>query len=292
MKDDVESPLHVADWQSETCRVLAGRTDAGLVVLCDHAGNAFPPGYGTLGLPADQLRRHIAYDIGAAAVTTGIARLLDAPAVLSRYSRLLIDLNRGIDDPTLIMRLSDGAVIPGNRHLPAEEREARIARYWRAYHDAIDRVIDRCIASGAVPVILSVHSFTEAWRGVARSWHAGVLWDSDPRLPEPLLAALHGEKDLIVGDNQPYTGRLIGDCMWRHGSQRGLAHAIIEIRQDLIREPEGQAGWAERLARIMRAILVDASLRARLSRIEHHGSPANQPALRQEPRTSVTGDAW
>lgn len=279
MKDDGRPPPHIEAWESETCRVLAGRADAGAVVLCDHAGNAFPPGYGTLGLPSDQLQRHIAYDIGGAAVAEGIARHLGAPAVLSRYSRLLIDLNRGTDDPTLIMRLSDGAVIPGNRHLPEEERERRITHYWRPYHAAVDRVIDHCIAGGSVPALLSVHSFTEVWKGARRPWHAGVLWDSDPRLPEPLLAALRAEGDLTVGDNQPYTGRLVGDCMWQHGTQRGLAHAIIEIRQDLIRDPVGQAAWAERLARIIGGILGASDVRRRLGRNEPHGVLAEQPPL-------------
>ena len=128
--------------------ILPGRADAGLILLCDHADNAMPPGYGSLGLPPEQLKRHIAYDIGAAGVTRALAAAMGAPAVMTRYSRLLIDPNRGADDPTLIMRLSDGAVIPGNRRLDAAEREKRMRLYYRPYHQAIDAVIDRCIASG------------------------------------------------------------------------------------------------------------------------------------------------
>src|SRR5690606_3404544 len=133
----------IAAVEAESFSVVPGRADAGLILLCDHAGNAFPPEYGTLGLPEGQLRRHIAYDIGAAAVTRAVAAALGVPAVLTRFSRLLIDPNRGADDPTLIMRLSDGAVIPGNRHLDAAERERRAARYYRPYHNAIEDVIER-----------------------------------------------------------------------------------------------------------------------------------------------------
>ena len=245
---------------TETFAVLRGRADAGLLLLCDHAGNAFPPEYGTLGLPESQLKRHIAYDIGAAEVTRRLSEALGAPAVMTRYSRLLIDPNRGEDDPTLIMRLSDGAIVPGNRVMTEAEREKRIRLYYRPYHDAIDHVLDRCIATGVIPAILSVHSFTESWKGTSRPWHAGVLWGEDDRLAAPLFEALGAENDLIVGANEPYAGQLEGDTLWKHGTQRGLAHAIIEIRQDLIRDEKGQAAWAERLVRIMRALLARPDL--------------------------------
>ncbi len=246
---------------SDSFVILPGPADAGLLLLCDHAGNAFPPEYGTLGLPESQLKRHIAYDIGAAEVTRLMSEALAVPAVMTRYSRLLIDPNRGEDDPTLIMRLSDGAIVPGNRIITAEEREKRVRLYYRPYHEAIDRVLDRCIGSGVAPAILSVHSFTESWKGVSRPWHAGVLWgDHDDRLAAPLLEALCAENDLIIGANEPYVGQLEGDTLWKHGTKRGLAHAIIEIRQDLIRDPKGQAAWAERLVRIMRGLLTRPDL--------------------------------
>jgi predicted N-formylglutamate amidohydrolase len=235
--------------------ILPGRADAGLILLCDHAGNAVPPGYGSLGLPPAQLRRHIAYDIGAAGVTRALAAALGAPAVMTRYSRLLIDPNRGADDPTLIMQLSDGAVIPGNRRLDAAEREKRMRLYYQPYHRAIDAVIDRCLASGVAPSLLSIHSFTESWKERPRPWHVGVLWDRDLRLAGPLLEGLYGQGDLIVGDNEPYSGQLEGDCLWQHATCRGLVSALIEVRQDLIREAAGQAAWAERLVRIVAAIL-------------------------------------
>jgi predicted N-formylglutamate amidohydrolase len=244
----------------ESFVVVPGRADAGLIVICDHASNAFPPGYGTLGLPADQLQRHIAYDIGAAAITQAIAAALDAPAVLSRFSRLLIDPNRGPDDPTLIMRLSDGAVVPGNRHLDRAERDKRFRLYYEPYHRTIDGVIDRCLAVGVPPALLSIHSFTESWKGAPRPWHVGVLWDKDARLARPLLSHFEAEGTLIVGDNEPYSGALEGDCMWQHGTMRGLAHAIIEVRQDLIRDEAGQKAWAGRIIGIVEKLRVRADL--------------------------------
>ena len=257
MKRPHHAAPEIADEDGESHVVIGGHADAGLVLLCDHAGNRLPPGYGTLGLAADQLGRHIAYDIGAAAITRRLAEALGAPAVMTKFSRLLIDPNRGADDPTLIMRLSDGAVIPGNRHLDDAEREHRMRLYYRPYHAAIDRVIDACEARGPAPTLLSIHSFTESWKGAPRPWHVGVLWASDGRLAEPLLAGFHAERELIVGDNQPYAGQLEGDCLWQHGTGRGLAHAIIEYRQDLVRDAAGQTRWAELTARIVRGIVTD-----------------------------------
>lgn len=255
MVDSNSSRPLIAAEEAESYRILAGAADAGLVLVCDHAENAFPPGYGTLGLPEDQLRRHIAYDIGAAAVTRSLVETLGVPAILSRFSRLLIDPNRGADDPTLIMRLSDGAIIPGNRILDDAERARRTRLYYEPYHQAIDRVLDRCIATGVTPAIVSVHSFTESWKRVPRPWHVGILWHRDTRLAAPLLEAFYAEGDLIVGDNEPYAGQLEGDCMWQHATQRGLAWALIELRQDLIRDSDGQAAWSDRLARILQSIL-------------------------------------
>lgn len=254
---------------------VAGSLTTGVILLCDHAGNALPAAYGTLGLPPAELLRHIAYDIGAEGVTQRLAARLGAPAVMTRFSRLLIDCNRGEDDPTLIMRLSDGAVVPGNRTLAAEERTQRIARYYRPYHAAIAEVIDRALAANVVPVLISVHSFTGAWRGRPRPWHAAVLWDKDPRLAHALLAELRADPVLVIGDNEPYTGRLKGDCMWRHGTARGLAHAIVEIRQDLIASEDGQAEWAGRLAGAMGRILAGPRANPELRTIRFFGSHAD-----------------
>lgn len=264
----------VAARKTETFTVLSGRFDSGVLVLCDHAGNAFPPGYGRLGLPPAEIERHIAYDIGAAAVARHLAAALEAPAILTHYSRLLIDCNRGLDDPTLIMRLCDGTVVPGNRHVDLAESQKRIRLYYEPYHAALDGLINDSLAAGVPPALVSIHSFTEAWRGCARPWHAAILWDKDPRLARPLLAALAEEAGLVIGENEPYSGRLEGDSMWRHGTLRGLAHAIIEVRQDLIRSERGQEDWGLRLTRVLRSLLAREDLRRDWRRVHHYGSHA------------------
>ncbi|MEQ1696867.1 MAG: N-formylglutamate amidohydrolase [Hyphomicrobiaceae bacterium] len=251
---------------------MGGNAACGVVVLCDHATNHCPSEYGTLGLNPAELERHIAYDIGAQAVTRGLAARLGAPAVLSSFSRLLIDPNRGDDDPTLIMRIADGAVIAGNRHLDAAERSRRINRFYAPYHSAIARVLDACLDTGTVPIIISMHSFTPVWNGIPRPWHAGILWDTDPRLALPFLDALRADPALVVGDNEPYTGILKGDTMWKHATQRGLAAALVEVRQDLIATAQGQDSWSERLACIVDSILAAPAHSASLRRVEHYGS--------------------
>jgi predicted N-formylglutamate amidohydrolase len=256
-------------------RVIAGKVGGGLLVVCDHADNALPEPYGSLGLPPPELTRHIAYDPGAAAVSEGLARRLGAPAVLSRFSRLLIDANRGEDDPTLIMRLSDGTIIPGNAHVDAAERARRIAGFHAPYHAAVDAALDAALATGVPPAIVSIHSFTPVWRGKPRPWHAGVLWDADHRLALPLLKALRADEALVVGDNEPYSGAVANDSMWRHGAARGLANVIVEVRQDLISDPAGAEAWAARLAGLLEPILAEPELhQIRHYRAHAGGGPA------------------
>jgi predicted N-formylglutamate amidohydrolase len=244
---------------------VGGPLDAGVLLICDHASNAIPPGYGTLGLPSEALRRHIAYDIGAAGLTRALAARLDAPAVLSTYSRLLIDPNRGADDPTLVMRYSDGAIVPGNARADKAEIARRRGRFWAPYRDKIGATVEAMMATGEPPALVSIHSFTPVWRGVARRWKVGVLWDRDDRIPKPLLDALAAERDLHVdgiGDNEPYDGALAGDTIDAIATARGLANALIEIRQDLIADDADALAWAERLSRLLKPILVDPRVRA------------------------------
>ncbi|WP_349358274.1 N-formylglutamate amidohydrolase [Stappia sp.] len=248
---------------------ISGDPACGLLILCDHASNALPSAYGTLGLPPGELDRHIGYDIGVRALTHALARAFGAPAVLSTYSRLLIDPNRGEDDPTLIMRLSDGAVVPGNARHDARERAHRLATYHAPYHGAIATAIDAALAAGRPPAILSIHSYTPVWKGVPRPWHAGILWDQDPRFAVPLREALAADPGLVVGDNEPYDGALRNDCMYRHGTARGLAHALLEVRQDLIGDAAGVDAWAARLTPVIRQVL-DAT--PDLHAIRHFGS--------------------
>jgi predicted N-formylglutamate amidohydrolase len=266
---DARLTLEIAKAQGAFSPVeeISGRLDAGALVICDHAANAFPPGYGALGLPREALERHIAYDIGAAWMTRRLAERLGAPAVLSTFSRLLIDPNRGADDPTLVMRISDGAIVPGNARIDANEIERRRRLFWAPYRDAIEARIQAMLDGGAPPAILSLHSFTPNWRGVARPWKIGVLWDADPRLPKSLLRALEGEGDLAlaeIGDNEPYDGALAGDTIDSVATRLGLSNALIEVRQDLIATREEAEAWADRLARLIAPLI--APIEARQTR--------------------------
>ncbi|MDI7860532.1 N-formylglutamate amidohydrolase [Rhizobiaceae bacterium n13] len=230
---------------------IDGDHDSGIVLLADHAMNRLPASYDGLGLPETAFARHIAYDIGIEGLTRELSRRLGVPAVLSCFSRLLIDPNRGEDDPTLIMKISDGAIVPGNHPISEAEWNHRIETYHRPYHEAVHRTISAVAGrTGRAPIVLSLHSYTPAWKGVARPWHAAVLWDSDPRAALPLISMLEAEGDLVIGNNEPYDGALKGDTMYRHCMTRGIAHALLEVRQDLIGDEIGIRQWAERLAPI------------------------------------------
>ncbi|WP_322894718.1 MULTISPECIES: N-formylglutamate amidohydrolase [unclassified Yoonia] len=228
------------------------------LVTCDHATNHVPDWVagGDLGLPAADMARHIAYDIGAAGVTRHLAALLDSPAILSGFSRLVIDPNRGEDDPTLLMRLYDGTIIPGNRYAGVAELEERLARLYRPYHDAYAG-----LAAGMdAPVICAVHSFTPQLRGrPPRPWQVGVLYGRDERLALPLIDACRAE-GWCVGANEPYTGHLPGDAIDRHALQQGRANVLIELRHDLIADEAGQRDWAEKLAPILARVLAETGL--------------------------------
>jgi len=229
------------------------------VVTCDHATNTIPAevGGGDLGLPAEDMARHIAYDVGAAGVTWALAELLDAPAILSNFSRLVIDPNRGEDDPTLLMKLYDGTIIPANRHTDDAERERRLNAYYRPYHSALEQLI----ASRDTPVILSIHSYTPQLAGrPLRPWHVGLLYADDTRLALPLLDRLRRESDLCVGANEPYGGHLAGDAIDRHAIANGHPNVLIEIRNDLIETEAQQVAWAERLAPLLQETLTAIKL--------------------------------
>jgi predicted N-formylglutamate amidohydrolase len=232
----------------------------GVLFLCDHASPALPQAYGDLGLTPEHFTRHIAYDIGAAALTEALAARFEAPALLTTFSRLLIDPNRGGDDPTLVMRISDRALIPGNARIDDTEVAERKARYWQPYRDAIDETTRAMRAAGCVPALISIHSFTPVWRGSPRKWQAAVLWDCDDRLAKPLLQGLRAS-GIETGDNEPYDGALRGDTMFDHGTLPGLPHILIEIRQDLIADAASVAEWAARLAPLLQQALAAPSVK-------------------------------
>ncbi len=232
-------------------RIIGEDRPARWLVTCDHASNRVPAEIagGSLGIAAEDMARHIAFDPGAAGVAVTLGERLDAPVILSNFSRLVIDPNRGEDDPTLVMKLYDGTIIPGNRRADAVEIERRLDLLYRPYHAAYERLAARRPDT----VIVAIHSFTPSLRGrPPRPWHVGVLHSYlDGRLSQALLARLKAEPDLCIGDNEPYDGHLPGDAIDRHALQSGRHNTLIEVRNDLIATEAEQVRWAERLAPIL-----------------------------------------
>ena len=233
------------------------------VVACDHASRAVPRALGTLGLSAVQASRHIAWDIGAGALARALARRLGVAVVATGFSRLVIDCNRHLDDPTSIVVASDGDAVPGNVGLDEAARAARTREIFEPYHAALEAELEAVVAtSGAArPALIAIHSFTDVFGGQARPWHCGVLWDLDPRLAVPLIAALRAVPGLVVGDNEPYSGRHPSDyTIETHAERHGRPHVCIEVRQDLLADDVGVAAWAERLGQPLERLLSDATL--------------------------------
>lgn len=221
-------------------------------LVCDHAGRLIPRALGSLGLPPDQLTRHIAWDIGAAAVARRLGTLLNATTFCQRYSRLVIDCNRPLDAVDSIVTESERVPIPGNQALAPGAATERAQEIFHPYHDEISRALDRRRAEGRSTALLTVHSFTPSFLGVRRPWQVGVLHSRDARLALPLLEALRDEGGLVVGHNEPYAaGELTDYSIIQHGERRGLPPVELEIRQDLIADERGQESWAARLARLL-----------------------------------------
>jgi predicted N-formylglutamate amidohydrolase len=225
------------------------------LLTCDHYGRTIPRILGDLGLPESELTRHIAWDIGIAGLANALSKHLDSHLIAQRYSRLVIDCNRPPQAPSSIPRLSDATVIPGNEGLARDAAEARRKAVFEPYHRRIAEVIDRRLRENVPTVLVSLHSFTPVYTGVARPWHIGTLYNRDTRLPPLLLKLLCAEPDLVVGDNEPYGVSDATDyTIPVHGEARGLMNTGIEIRQDLIADRAGQKHWADRLARVFREI--------------------------------------
>lgn len=233
-------------------------------LTCDHGGRAFPRSLGRLGLPEAETWRHIAWDIGIAGVGRLLSQRLDAALILQSYSRLVIDCNRDPRVASSIPTISESTEIPDNWGLSEGERAARRAAIFEPYHAALAAALDARAAAGRETVLVALHSFTPVFKGVARPWQAGVLFNRDDRLARPLIAALRREPGLAVGENEPYRVTDKSDyTVPVHGERRGLMHVEIEIRQDQIGEAPGQAGWAERLARVLPAARLDAAANGR-----------------------------
>ena len=241
--------------------VIRAGTERRLIIACDHASRRIPRSLGTLGLADRYLDDHIAWDIGAAEVARILCRRLGCVAMLGNYSRLVIDLNRHLDDATAMPEISDGVLIPGNVSMSESQRAQRIGELYTPYHEALRREIVSLTSADRVPVMISLHSFTPHQHGLRRPWDVGVLWDTDARLALPLMARLRSGGDIRVGDNEPYSGRHPADfTIDHHAESLGLACTGVEIRQDLVADPDGQAGWADRLERALEPVLADAAL--------------------------------
>src|SRR4051794_37993660 len=237
----------------------AGRSP--YLLTCDHYGRLIPKVLGDLGLPASELTRHIAWDIGIAGVAETLSKHLDAHLIAQRYSRLVIDCNRPPGVPSSIPRISEATIIAGNEAISPAAAETRRRQVFDPYHERIRAVIDQRLHRHLPTVLVSLHSFTPVYAGIARPWHIGTLYQRDTRLPPRLLKHLRAEGDLVVGDNEPYAVSEDTDyTIPMHAEARGLINTGIEIRQDLISDQAGETAWADRLARIFAEI--EGELRA------------------------------
>lgn len=240
---------------------------APILLVCDHASNRIPKALGKLGLDDAALDLHVARDIGAGDITRVLANRLDAPTVLANYSRLVIDLNRPPDHATSIVAVSDDVAVPGNRDLGRDVREARLAALFWPYHRAVAERLAAVRGRGLPPMVVAIHTFTPRLGGEDRRWHAGILWNRDGRLARELIAGLRATGDIVVGDNEPYSGRTLFHTLDAHAGAAGLPHAAVEVRQDLVMEPDTARAWAERIAAVLRPLIG----RADLHRVEHFG---------------------
>jgi predicted N-formylglutamate amidohydrolase len=217
-----------------------------ILLVVEHAGRRIPRVLGTLGLAADDLERHIAWDIGAEGLARQLSERLDAPLVLQRYSRLVYDCNRPPEAPGAMPEVSESTPIPGNRNLTPEQRAARTEALYRPFHDAVARLLD---TRGAGSALVTVHSFTPVYRGARRTLDLGILHDSDARLADRLLA-IEAHSDLTVRRNEPYGPQDgVTHTLVLHALPRGLHNVMLEVRNDLIEDAPGQQRLAEHLAR-------------------------------------------
>ena len=229
--------------------VINATAEKPILLVCDHASRRFPGELGTMGLDPVARRCHLAWDIGAGALTRQVAKQLGVTAVMCGYSRLVVDCNRELMDPGAFLEFGDGVVIPGNRRLKNADKERRAMDIYWPYHNAITAQINRLQATGITPIFLSIHSFTPVMNGETRPWQMGILWDTD-RLTSQILIHDFAAAGYHVGDNEPYTGKAPQDfTIDNHAEPLGLPHAGIEIRQDLIDDADGVLKIAELLGK-------------------------------------------
>ena len=234
---------------------------AKVLVLCDHASRAIPKGMNQLGVADWVLERHVAFDIGAASVARALADGLDAPAVLAGYSRLVVDPNRQLCDPSAFIQINEGIAIPGNFELSAREKQPRIESFFEPYHAEIERRLDAFRSRGITPAVISVHSCTPVFDRVVRRWHLGVMWDKDSRIAKRLIQELNRVDRVCVGENEPYSGKDPHDyTLDHHAEPAGLPYVGLEVRQDLVNTDDGAREWAGILTSALKEVLEDQTL--------------------------------
>jgi len=255
MAVDLEStpvPPLLAPDEPAAFEVIEDLRRSPFLITCDHAGKRLPRALGDLGLPEAELSRHIAWDLGAAQVARSLARELGAFAILQTYSRLVIDCNRPLGVPSSIPLISENTVIPGNEALSPSAAAERARAIFQPYHARILSEFERRAQAAQPSVLIAMHSFTPSFMGVSRPWHAGMLYNRDARLGRALIELLRRERELVVGDNEPYSVSDLSDYgVVVYGERRGIPHVEIEIRQDLLSDEAGQEAWAKRFARLL-----------------------------------------
>ena len=223
------------------------------IVICDHSSNYIPSEYNNLGISKNDLDSHRAYDLGASDIANELSKLLSCSLVMANFSRLLIDPNRGMDDPTLIPKISEGKIITGNMNLSIynndKEKNKRISKFYSPYHKAIDKFINNSLDNRKIPKILSIHSFTPIWKGKEREIDVGILWDRDDRLSKIFLNSL---KNIKLGNNKPYSGRLKNDTLYKHATSNGIPNVLIEFRQDLLKKKHDRLRWAKKIYNVLK----------------------------------------
>ncbi len=244
-----------------------------ILLICDHASNLIPSKYENLGLPMKLISEHISFDIGAKGLTEKMSNLMNAHAILSNFSRLLIDPNRSVDDPTSIMRFADKFIIPGNRGISEEDTRIRQKEFYDPYHDKIEDTIISLLNKNIVPILISIHSFTRKFRDKIRPWEISILWDTDNRISTPLIEVLENDNKYVIGNNQPYKGYLRGDTLFTHATSRGLPHVLIEVRNDLISEESGQEIIANYLTEKLNNVIY--MNKKNISKIKQFGSKSH-----------------
>jgi predicted N-formylglutamate amidohydrolase len=253
MRPSVQNQPLLGPDEPPAFHILRGHGRSAYILVCDHGGNRLPRALGTLGLPAPELDRHIAWDIGAAGLARNLADTLDACLIVQTYSRLAIDCNRPPLSSSSIAAVSEATRIPGNQTIDPADAEARRRAIFQPYHDRIAAELEARRIAGRPTILVALHSFTKDYAGDdSRPWHVGVLYNRDARLGRILLELFRDESGLVVGDNQPYS--IDDDTDYTipiHGEQRALPHVALEIRQDLLADAAGQAAWAQRIARLL-----------------------------------------